>query len=272
MVRRTRKTNISDMLENDNITIEVISKIFDEKVVPSIENEKYRYHLTKLFTFALKYYPELFTNISVNSEENSLEVCKNYLSTWANRYISDRENPSIKKPLKNYSEKDPALVTRVASNTGKDSETLNNYLIGHYIYMSAENMNGAILEEFLADVLEPYGWHWCAGSVYRAIDFCYFPEKKNTDDVILLQVKNKYNTENSSSITIREGTSIKKWNRLNRPKAKTGKYNPIPNWDSLVDIIGGTKELSEKLTEENYLDYIQKNTTKKMDILDDSKV
>jgi type II restriction enzyme sinI len=43
------------------------------------------------------------------------------------------------------------------------------------------------------------------------------------------EVKNKYNTENSSSSAISIGTQVQKWNRLSRQKAKKGKYNPVPN-------------------------------------------
>ena len=32
-------------------------------------------------------------------------------------------------------------------------KVLNDYLRGHFLYMSAENMNGSILEEYLAEVL-----------------------------------------------------------------------------------------------------------------------
>lgn len=239
------------------------SKIIFKEILNSIENTHYSEKLEKMFNYAIDNDPSLFTNISVENTEISIMVFE-YLTQWCKKYIIDRENPAIKRPLKTYGERDTALVERIASTTGADSKTLQNYLIGHYIYMSAENMNGAILEEFLAQVLEPYGWIWCAGSTFRAIDFCYI----NNNQTILLQVKNKYNTENSSSSAIRSGTEIKKWNRLKRPNKTSGLYTPIPNWEELINLVDAPESLKSLLTEEKYLEYIRNNSTKEIDTLD----
>ncbi|ELB68456.1 hypothetical protein OM5_02639 [Enterococcus faecium EnGen0050] len=207
----------------------------------------------------------MFTGISVPDSDNPLIMAKIYLTKWCNKYIRDRNNPALKKPLKTFGEKDAALTTRVAANANiDDQKVLNDYLRGHFLYMSAENMNGSILEEYLAEVLEPEGWIWCAGSVYRAVDFCYLGTSP-----ILLQVKNKYNTESSSSSAIRVGTTIRKWNRLNKSTKISGLDSPIPNWKALIEMTEASKELAAKLTENSYLAYINEKSTRELWTLDD---
>lgn len=94
----------------------------------------------------------------------------------------------------------------------------------HALSMSAENIVGHLLEQYLSTVLEPHGWVWCAGSLVKAVDFV----KLVGDDWLLLQVKNRDNSENSSSSAIREGTTIKKWHR-------TFSKKPGSNWATFPD-------------------------------------
>ena len=58
-------------------------------------------------------------------------------------------------------------------------------------------------------------------------------------------VKNKYNTENSSSNKIREGTEIKKWYRLDY-KTKSGVKYPVYQWDELNDIFLSDETLQKE--------------------------
>lgn len=252
-------TNIDDLLLkglNKTIAKKTFNLIIKKNKIFS--NDKYNSNLSHMFNYAFLQDSSLFPKIKI--EENQSIECsfKEYIVDWCTKYYKDRNNPALKRPLKNYGEKDPALIERVAANTQETQNTLNNFLTGHFIYMSAENMNGSILEEYLATVLEPHCWIWCAGATFKAIDFCYLKPHKE----ILLQVKNKYNTENSSSSAIRNGTEIKKWYRLQKPKSKTGFDTPIPNWKELVNIISASnEEFSKLLTEENYLKYIKENST-----------
>lgn len=254
--------NIEDLL-SEGLTNKVAKDTF-YKIIDSVENEKYKGNLTEMFLFALKSGGSLFTKIKIDEELLLQNKCEQYLIQWCKKYCDDRENPALQRPLKNYGERDNALIERVAANTGVDKDVLENYIVGHFIYMSAENMKGVILEEYLSDILEPFGWIWCAGSTFRAVDFCYL----DPNDTILLQIKNKYNTENSSSSAIRIGTEIKKWNRLSRPKISTGIDKPMPNWSTLIKLINANEKLSELLTENKYLEYIRKNSTKDLDTLD----
>jgi hypothetical protein len=97
----------------------------------------------------------------------------------------------------------------------------------HALAMGAENIVGDLLERYLAENMEPLGWVWCTGSVVKAVDFIN-PPAKGKDNWILLQVKNRDNSENSSSSAIRTGTTIQKWFRTYSKKSGT-------NWAAFPD-------------------------------------
>lgn len=97
----------------------------------------------------------------------------------------------------------------------------------HQLSMGAENLVGELLERYLASVMEPKGWIWCSGSMVRAVDFIK-PSEIQGGRWSLLQVKNRDNSENSSSSAIRNGTNIQKWFRTF--SKKTG-----ANWAAFPD-------------------------------------
>ncbi|MBR0519174.1 SinI family restriction endonuclease, partial [bacterium] len=126
----------------------------------------------------------------------------------------------------------------------------------HNLFMSAENIQGHLLEEYIASKIYKYGFLWCAGNILRAIDFC------NKDGSIFLQVKNKYNTENSSSSNIREGTKIIKWYRLG-VETKKGIKNPIYKWDELNNMINQNNNvhLSKcNMSENDYVKFLKEKS------------
>ncbi len=97
--------------------------------------------------------------------------------------------------------------------------------VEHQLSMAVENMVGAVLERYIGMTLEAHGWSWCSGDFIKAVDMI----KKNSDDTwLLLQVKNRNTTENSSSSAIRTGTEIKKWFRSFSTKTVT-------NWGAFPD-------------------------------------
>lgn len=96
----------------------------------------------------------------------------------------------------------------------------------HLLAMGAENMVGDLLERYLASVLEPKGWIWCSGSMVKAVDFIKPPSGSGAWR--LLQVKNRDNSENSSSSAIRAGTTIEKWFRTFSRKSGS-------NWAAFPD-------------------------------------
>jgi len=97
----------------------------------------------------------------------------------------------------------------------------------HSLSMGAENMVGDLLERYLATILEPRGWVWCSGSSIKSVDFIK-PPASNKGKWIILQVKNRDNSENSSSSAIRKGTLIEKWHRTFSKKAGS-------NWAAFPD-------------------------------------
>lgn len=255
-----RSVSLKNIVDDNGVHDEEILNIFYD-VLNNQVIQNYNDNLEQLFLFAVEN-KDLFTNIKVTVDNPVIEILNEYIKKWVSAYIKDRENDKLLNPLKNYGERDEALVSRVRASTGASEEVVQLFIDGHYLFMSAENMNGAILEQYLADVLEPSGWLWCAGAIYRAIDFCYFGK----DEIVLLQVKNKYNTENSSSSAIRIGTDIIKWNRLNRPRRDSGLDRPLPNWQSLQNIIN-MPHINTLLTEDSYLQYIEEYSTRNLDTL-----
>jgi hypothetical protein len=109
-------------------------------------------------------------------------------------------------------------------------QTLDKILYAHRLSMSAENILGLLLEEYLAINLLAHKWHCAWGETIKSVDFC-------SEDGRLLQVKNRSNSENSSSSKVRSGTNIFKWFRIN---AQTGTYM----WNDLNRILK-TNILSE---------------------------
>lgn len=119
------------------------------------------------------------------------------------------------------------IGTRLTSLSG---EELKQITYAHRLGMSAENILGLILEEYLAVNLLQYGWHCAWGETVKAVDFVH-------EDGRLLQIKNRDNSENSGGKVVRVGTRIVIWFRI---KSTRIEYM----WASLNDICG-TTHLSE---------------------------
>ena len=95
----------------------------------------------------------------------------------------------------------------------------------HQQAMSAENCVGALLERYLHSVLGAKGWNWCCGDFVRAVDFI---RRDSNGQWVAVQIKNRDNSENSSSSAIRNGTMIKKWYRTSSRNGRT-------RWDKLPE-------------------------------------
>jgi hypothetical protein len=124
---------------------------------------------------------------------------------------------------------DPMVDVIISSKL--PSTDLRNMRFCHRLSMSAENLLGSILEEYIHLKVLPYDWSCCWGSSIQSVDFC-------SSDGILYQIKNRDNSENSSSRAIRDRTNIKKWHRID---SRTGKTH----WDTLSEIIGKQGLFSE---------------------------
>jgi len=125
-----------------------------------------------------------------------------------------------------------------------DANSLERAKREHLLSMGAENLVGDLLERYLSTVLEPRGWIWCSGAMVRAVDFVK-PPAQTKGDWRMLQVKNRDNSENSSSSAIRNGTAIEKWHRTFSKKAGS-------NWSEFPDV-----ELRKHLSEAAFKSYVR---------------
>lgn len=114
----------------------------------------------------------------------------------------------------------------------------------HQLAMAAENAVGEVLERYIASVLEPRGWFWCSGTLVKAVDFLRYNQQSAR--WTLLQIKNRDNSENSSSAAIRDGTDIQHWFRT---FAKTGQSN----WGAFPAV---SQEERSLLTEAGFRGYV----------------
>lgn len=120
---------------------------------------------------------------------------------------------------------------------GVKEEKLEDVKSEHQIAMASENVVGNVLEHYIASVAESHGWVWCSGNMVLAVDFIKRP-LADDESWRMLQIKNRSNSENSSSSKIRQGTSIEKWYRVNAKNGET-------KWGSFPDLVVKSK-LSEQ--------------------------
>lgn len=148
------------------------------------------------------------------------------IEKWVNSHFGDYNNrPSQRTSnppgTKHDSALDMVIKAKLSHLTAVD---LGSIKWAHRLGMSAENIFGTILEEYLSERLAPHHWYCAWGSVLKAVDFV-------SSDGQYLQVKSRNNTENSSSNKIRLGTDIKKWWRFHSTNGST-------NWPVLNEILG----------------------------------
>jgi hypothetical protein len=170
----------------------------------------------------LSIYPEAASTIrGLNAPGIGTE---DYITKQASLFSNARIPNSPKPPktvpdemvsviLTSYFDIDPSDISRISKE--------------HMLSMGAENLVGELLERYLALIMEPKGWIWCSGAMVKAVDFIKPPVSAN-DSWRLLQVKNRDNSENSSSSAIRIGTNIEKWHRTFSKKIGS-------NWDAFPD-------------------------------------
>jgi hypothetical protein len=172
------------------------------------------------------------------------------VSSWLKKYSEGYEkriSRRVSKPVGTVP--DPAIEEIINARITKlNSNDLVKIKYAHRLSMSAENILGLFLEEYLATNLLEFGWHCAWGEVVSSVDFCH-------KDGVLLQIKNRSNSENSSSMRVREGTEIKKWHRVN---ANNGSYC----WDKLNGIIG-----NNKLSEGDFINFIKNIMTQNPEAL-----
>jgi PBP1b-binding outer membrane lipoprotein LpoB len=186
----------------------------------------------------LSYYPEFASLMRgcSSAEAGTEEYIKQQASTFANSRVPRPPKPPTTVPDEMVSE----ILVSYFDIAPSDIERVKRE---HLLSMGAENMVGDLLERYLASVMEPRGWIWCSGSLVKAVDFIKLPVA--AEPWRLLQVKNRDNSENSSSSAIRKGTSIEKWHRTF--SRKTGS-----NWDAFPDPL-----LRQELSEEAFKSFVK---------------
>ena len=169
------------------------------------------------------------------------EDAEGVIIKWVNKYINGyNRRISVRESNFPRTIPDPVINFIIKSRYGAISDSeLEQIKFAHQLSMSAENILGLLLEEFLSERLSIFGWHCCWGETIRSVDFCH-------DDGRLLQIKNRSNSENSSSDKVRIGTKITKWYRVD---ARTGIYQ----WEKLSLLVGGGE-----FCEEDFRRFIKK--------------
>lgn len=147
-----------------------------------------------------------------------------YIRKQASAFAQSREARAPKPPETVPDEMVSVILVSYFGIPQTDAERVKRE---HLLSMGAENLVGDLLERYLASVMEPQGWIWCSGAMVKAVDFIKPPTSAGAD-WRLLQVKNRDNSENSSSSAIRVGTKIEKWHRTFSKKAGS-------NWDAFPD-------------------------------------
>mgnify|MGYP000858723543 CR=1 FL=1 len=192
-----------------------------------------------------------FPNINLTGQLSP----KLYIEKWVKGYWDNVQNlPSQRTANPKSACTDPAIKVIVKATQEMSEEEATKGEDNHNLFMSAENIQGNLLEEYISTKVRSYGLLWCNGNVLRAIDFC------NTDGSLLLQIKNKSNTENSSSSNIREGTTIEKWYRLGT-KTRRGVKLPDYKWSILNDLVNKHKTQGVELppctmSEDEYQEFL----------------
>lgn len=173
---------------------------------------------------------------SARAYRGGLPGSEEYIALLATKYASAR---APKFPQVPSTVPDPAVSVVLQSFFHVAESDLDRIKTEHQLSMAAENLVGDILERYIAENMEQSGWVWCAGAFVKSIDFIR-PVGTGWES---LQVKNRDNSENSSSAQVRQGTSISKWHRT---ASRTG----FTNWAKFPAPIG------HSLTEEGFLDFI----------------
>jgi hypothetical protein len=169
-----------------------------------------------------------------------------YWESLAGKFIHGRD-PRIPKEPGTVPD---ALVSIVLQDYfGFEGQSIARIAKEHSLSMAAENIVGDLLERYIASELEIHGWVWCSGEVVKKVDFLGL-RMGETSEWIPIQIKNRDNSENSSSSSVRDGTGIVKWFRT---FSRTG----ATNWEAFPEKVDGVT-LSEKAFEEFARDYLRK--------------
>ncbi len=218
-----------DLIARAKAIAEVLGKSWDER-------------LGRLLRFCARNPAAFPTRRGKKAINSAAEVEDLYLKDYIGRYYRERERVIVLKDVK--TKRDQAVDEVLKAFKKVPSEELDNIGDAHRVSMQAENIVGKLLEAYLARLLESKGWVWCCGETMRSVDFI---KDEEGEGVRFLQIKNRDNSENSSSSAIREGTKIEKWYRSN---SRTGETR----WDRLKEYVDAPE--AERCTEEGFYKFV----------------
>lgn len=248
--REVKKMEISEF----KISVATLKAYFDSKVTAVSNNAD----LIAIFDVASKS-KNFFLFPRINGDGDY----KAYIDKWISMYVAAKQRSSLTQQAKPKSAvSDPSIMKIVKTARGLTDAQTADMQLAHNLFMSAENVQGYLLEEYIASVVTAHGFLYSAGNLLRSVDFC------SKDGTVLLQIKNKSNTENSSSSDIRKGTNIEKWYRLGT-KIKAGVKIPDYKWDKLNEMVSAYSGKSSLLSEDGYTTFIWNIVSKNQTIITD---
>lgn len=193
--------------------------------------------------------PQLSCSLRMNDDEGAII----FMQKWTDKYLKGYKNRASKRKSSVITtQPDRIIDIIIEARIKKSGDDLNTIKYWHRLAMAAENIAGALLEEYLAEKLIAHGWYCCWGETMRSIDFC-------TASGLFLQIKNSDNSENSSSKQVRDGTTIKHWFRR---FSRTGETN----WPALNTLIGISNEMPQ-LTEDDFCTFVRETISNNPDSL-----
>ena len=153
----------------------------------------------------------------------------NTLHKLAQKHFNGYRNSNV--PTAPSTIPDEAVSIVLEETYGYTPQESARIKVEHQHSMLAENCVGGLLERYIDSKMCDHNWVWCCGDFVRAIDFIHYNNRTNSWSA--LQIKNRDNTENSSSSAIRNGTRIEKWYRsFSKSTARSRALNFV-NWDNL---------------------------------------
>ncbi|WP_228481528.1 SinI family restriction endonuclease [Vibrio fluminensis] len=171
----------------------------------------------------------------------------NDIDKWLGKYLNgykNRKSVTHGKPTNTFDDDINDTIIR-AINPNIDMNRINE---ASKLLKRSQMAIGNLLEEYLAKELCNHGWYMAWGETVKSTDLVSNNNER-------LQIKNRNNTENSSSSQVRNNTDIIKWHRLN---ANNGdKY-----WSSLANLTG-----CNSLSEEGFKAFINQVVTNNSKVL-----
>ncbi|WP_170929995.1 MULTISPECIES: SinI family restriction endonuclease [unclassified Pseudomonas] len=168
-----------------------------------------------------------------------------YIGRLAQKFSNGRAAKQLILPR---TVQDPIIPVIMGAHGNFAPEELQKMQTAHAIAMAAENLTGDLLEDYIASKAEPTGWVQCSGYTTKKADFIKRADD-GSGDWKILQIKNRDNSENSSSRSVREGTNILKWHRTFARKEGS-------NWHNFPDA-----QLAPQLSEQDFQAYVVQQMT-----------